>query len=101
MLREIYRRVVPVGARRAVRRLGTRKSPLSVSYELAREGTPDAAGSSWVEPPVTARFKKGLETFDLERALRAPASALSSPIVRENLSLLERTGLAKASLLDF
>ena len=92
---------MPAGARRAVRRLGARKPPLSVSYELACTRTPDAAGSSWAEPPVTARFKKGLETFDLERARRAPAAALSSPIVRETLSLLERTGLKKASMLDF
>ena len=91
--------MVPAGARRAVRRLGVR-TPLSVSYELAGAG-PRERGSSWAAASVTARFKKGVETFDLEEARRSPASALGSPIVRDNLSLLDRTGLGDASLLDF
>ena len=101
MLREIYRRVVPAGARRAVRRLGAPAPPLGVTYELACGTQADASGSSWAKPSVTARFKQGLETFDLTRARREPASALASPIVCENLSMLERMRLDEATLLDF
>lgn len=74
---------------------------MSVNYELANEGARAETGSSWASPSVTSRFKKGGETFDFEQALRSPASALASPIVRENLSLLDATGFVEASLLDF
>lgn len=101
MLRELYRRIVPAGVRRAVRRLDVRTPRFSVEYELAREGAREGGGSSWASPPVTARFKRGGETFDLEQARCSPSSALASPIVRDNLSLLESTGRGEANLLDF
>ena len=100
MLREIYRKVLPARVRGAARALLAGEPSLSVSYELA----PDRRrknGSSWVAPPVTARFKEGLETLDYRRLRERPESALESPIVRDNLALLERTGLDTAALLDF
>lgn len=92
---------MPAGVRRAVRRLDPRPTRFSVGYELARGGARLRAGSSWASSSVAARFKMGGETFDLEQARRSPASALTSPIVRDNLSLLGSTGRREASLLDF
>lgn len=100
MLKTVYRKVVPARVRRAVRILTEGEPTLSVSYELA-EGWPRGDGSSWLSPPVTARFRGGLETFDFNRLKQSPESALESPIVRDNLALLGRTNLAEATLLDF
>ncbi|HEX8145318.1 MAG TPA: methyltransferase domain-containing protein [Pyrinomonadaceae bacterium] len=64
-------------------------------------GWPQEEVSSWLSPPVTARFKGGLETFDFKLAQQSPEAALKSPVVLDNLSLLHQTGLAEASLLDY
>ena len=101
MLREFYRRIVPVGVRLAVRRLDPRTPPFSVDYVLADERGRARRGSTWAAPSVTARFKRGGETFDIEQATRSPEAALASPIVRDNLSLLAAAGREEASLLDF
>ncbi|MDX6611840.1 MAG: hypothetical protein QOD75_1026 [Blastocatellia bacterium] len=50
---------------------------------------------------MAARFKHGAETFDFAAALESPSAALASPIVRDNLALLDRINLAEAALLDF
>lgn len=101
MLKSFYRKVVPARLRRAIRALTMGEPPLVVRYELAA-GWPEGNGpSSWAAPTVASRLRGGLETFDFERLKREPQTALSSPIVRDNLALLERTGLTEAALLDF
>jgi hypothetical protein len=72
----------------------------SVAYESSSEW-PQAKSSSWLSESVTARFKGGLETFDFKLAQQSPEAALASPVVRDNLSLLHQTELAKAALLDY
>ncbi|HEV2764969.1 MAG TPA: class I SAM-dependent methyltransferase [Pyrinomonadaceae bacterium] len=101
MLRVLYRRIVPARVRRAVRGLDPRAPQFRVDYRVACEGADVKADSSWASPSVTARFKKGVETFDLGQARRSPSSALASPIVRDNLSLLDSIGRGAANLLDF
>jgi putative methyltransferase (TIGR04325 family) len=71
-----------------------------VHYEAVDEW-PQGNGSSWSVPAVAARFKHGAETFDFAAASQSPSAAFASPIVRENLALLDRINLAEATLLDF
>ncbi|HEX8474369.1 MAG TPA: class I SAM-dependent methyltransferase [Pyrinomonadaceae bacterium] len=91
---------MPENVRQAVRLLTTKAPALSVRYELAAEW-PTSNDSSWRSPSVATRFKRGMETFDFDRARQTPESASASPIVRDNLALLGRTGLTDARLLDF
>lgn len=100
MLRRIYHRALPDPLQSALRRLLKGAPPFSVHYEVAT-GWPSGERSSWLSTAVTERFKGGLETFDFETARRSPDEALASPIVRDNLSFLGRTGLTDATFLDF
>jgi hypothetical protein len=100
MIKGIYRKLLPVRLRQAVKRWALNGDGLSVTYELSPEW-PQAERSSWLSSSVTARFKGGLETFDFKLAQQSPEAALQSPVVRDNLSLLHRTGLAEAALLDY
>lgn len=100
MLKRIYRKVLPVRLRQAIRHWTTNDGGLSVTYDLASEW-PQPNRSSWLSASVTARFKGGLETFDFKLAQRSPEAALNSPVVRDNFSLLHETGLREAALLDY
>jgi len=71
-----------------------------VHYEVLDQW-PQGNGSSWSAPAVAARFKHGAETFDFAAARQSPSAALASPIVRDNLTLLDRINLAEVKLLDF
>jgi SAM-dependent methyltransferase len=100
MLKRIYRKVLPIHLRQAIRHWTTNGGGLSVTYDLASEW-PQHNRSSWLSASVTARFKGGLETFDFKLAQQSPEAALNSPVVLDNLSLLHQTGLAEAALLDY
>ncbi len=66
MLKRLYRQALPARVRGALRTLLSGAQALDVNYELAPEW-PRADGSSWIEQPVTERFRQGLETLDYKR----------------------------------
>jgi len=100
MIKGIYRKLLPVRLRRAIKHWALNGGGFSVTYELSNEWPPHAQ-SSWRAASVTARFKGGLETFDFKLARAKPEAASQSPVVRDNLSVLHQTGLAEATLLDY
>jgi putative methyltransferase (TIGR04325 family) len=56
--------------------------------------------SSWEAGAVTARFKQGVEAFDL-KADEPVEVAFQNPVVRDALEALARTEVADATLLDY
>jgi ubiquinone/menaquinone biosynthesis C-methylase UbiE len=71
---------------------------VSVRFEIA---------DSWETPPPSRKevvfqpAKDGWGSFDFATAKRSPDTAMRSPIVRDNLVMLSRTGMKKAISLDF
>lgn len=100
MIKGIYRKLLPVRLRRAIKHWAMNGAALSVTYELSNEWS-QTERSSWLAASVTARFKGGLETFDFKLARAKPEAAAQSPVIRDNLSFLHQTGLAEATLLDY
>jgi ubiquinone/menaquinone biosynthesis C-methylase UbiE len=95
------RKVLPASVKQTMRRFIPAGGPqLFVTYEVVKEW-PKGNDSSWTTPAVAARFKHGIETFDLDLAQQSPSAAFASPIVRDNLVLLSRINLSAATLLDF
>jgi SAM-dependent methyltransferase len=95
------RKVLPASVKRTIRRAIPAGGPrFFVTYELVNEW-PEGNGSSWTTAAVAERFKHGIETFDLDLAGQSPSAAFASPIVRDNLALIDRINLPAASLLDF
>lgn len=78
-----------------------RSHPFSTSFEPIPAWPTSSVQSSWLAPSVTQRFKKGLETFDLEVTQQSPEAAFKNPIVHDNIDAVSRIDLSNAALLDF
>jgi putative methyltransferase (TIGR04325 family) len=79
----------------------TNITSFGISFELIPAWPDETDKPSWGAPSVTERFRKDAESIDLNLTMQYLETTFKSPIYRENIEVLSRTGLTNAALLDF